>query len=78
MDVLCWRYADIPEVLGHGKGILVQTEDQLATALAEAEADRVLSELQPGAVAAAFGWAWKPVVRRWAADRAMAALRGAR
>ena len=46
--------------------------------LAEAEADRVLSELQPGAVAAAFGWAWKPVVRRWAADRAMAALRGAR
>ncbi len=46
--------------------------------LAEAEADRVLSELKPGAVASAFGWAWKPVVRRWAADRAMAALRGAR
>lgn len=46
--------------------------------LAEREADRVLSELRPGAVAAAFGWAWKPVVRRWAADRALAALRGAR
>ena len=46
--------------------------------LADGEADRVLAELQPGAVAAAFGWAWKPVVRRWAADRALAALRGAR
>ncbi len=46
--------------------------------LADAEAGRVLSELRPGAVAAAFGWAWKPVVRRWAADRALAALRGAR
>ena len=47
-------------------------------ALADAEADRVLSELEPGAVAAAFAWAWKPVVRRWAADRAMTALRSAR
>jgi predicted acylesterase/phospholipase RssA len=46
--------------------------------LVDAEADRVLSELRPGALAAAFGWAWKPVVRRWAADRALAALRGAR
>jgi predicted acylesterase/phospholipase RssA len=47
-------------------------------ALADAEADRVLSELRPGAVAAAFGWAWKPVVRRWAAERALTALRSAR
>ena len=47
-------------------------------ALADAEADRVLSELKPGAVAAAFGWAWKPVVRRWAAERALTALRSAR
>jgi predicted acylesterase/phospholipase RssA len=46
--------------------------------LVEGEADRVLSELRPGPLAAAFGWAWKPVVRRWASDRAMAALRGAR
>jgi predicted acylesterase/phospholipase RssA len=46
--------------------------------LADAEADRVLSEIRPGAVASAFGWAWKPVVRRWAAERAMAALRSAR
>ena len=47
-------------------------------ALADAEADRVLSELEPGAVASAFGWAWKPVVRRWAAERALTALRSAR
>jgi len=46
--------------------------------LVDAEADQVLSELRPGPVAAAFGWAWKPVVRRWAAERALAALRGAR
>ena len=47
-------------------------------ALVDAEADRVLSELRPGAIAAAFGWAWKPVVRRWAAERTMTALRSAR
>ncbi len=46
--------------------------------LVDGEADRVLSELRPGPLAAAFGWAWKPVVRRWASDRTMAALRGAR
>jgi len=46
--------------------------------LVNAEADRVLAELRPGPLAAAFGWAWKPVVRRWAADRALGALRGAR
>lgn len=46
--------------------------------LVDAEADRVLAELKPGPMAAAFGWAWKPVVRRWAADRALGALRGAR
>jgi len=46
--------------------------------LVDAEADRVLSELRPGPIAAAFGWAWKPVVRRWAAERTMTALRGAR
>ncbi len=47
-------------------------------ALVDSEADRILSELRPGPLASAFGWVWKPVVRRWAADRAMAALRGAR
>ena len=47
-------------------------------ALVDSEADRVLSELRPGAVASVFGWAWKPVVRRWVTDRTMAALRGAR
>jgi hypothetical protein len=46
--------------------------------LVDAEADRVLAELRPGPVAGAFGWAWKPVVKRWAAERALAALRGAR
>jgi predicted acylesterase/phospholipase RssA len=46
--------------------------------LADGEAARMLAELKPGPLAAAFGWAWKPVVRRWAADRALAALRGAR
>lgn len=46
-------------------------------ALVEGEADRMLAELRPGPLAAAFGWAWKPVVRRWAADRIMASLRDA-
>lgn len=47
-------------------------------ALVGSEADRVLSELRPGAIASALGWAWKPVVRRWVTERTMAALRGAR
>jgi hypothetical protein len=46
-------------------------------ALVDTEADHVLAELQPGPLAAAFGWAWKPVVRRWARDRVRAALRSA-
>lgn len=47
-------------------------------ALVTGEADRVLAELRPGALASALGWAWKPVVRRWVAERTMQAIRGAR
>jgi hypothetical protein len=46
-------------------------------ALVDGEADRMLAELRPGPLAAVFGWAWKPVVRSWAADRIMASLRQA-
>jgi len=46
--------------------------------LVDGEVERVLAELRPGPVAAAFGWAWKPVIRRWAAERALSSLRGAR
>jgi hypothetical protein len=43
-----------------------------------AEADRWIGEFQPGAVASAFGWAWKPVVRRWITDRSIRAISEAR
>ncbi len=43
-----------------------------------AEADRLIAELEPGAVASLFGWAWKPVVRRWLRDRGMRAISRAR
>jgi len=43
-----------------------------------AEADRWIGEFRPGAVASAFGWAWKPVVRRWITDRGMSAISQAR
>jgi predicted acylesterase/phospholipase RssA len=46
--------------------------------LIDAEADRVLDEIHPGPVASLFGWAWKPVVRRWASERVLAAMRGMR
>jgi len=46
-------------------------------ALIDAEADRALAELRPGPLASAFGWAWKPVVRRWIAQRTTQALRDA-
>ena len=32
-DVLCWNYSRIPDVLGAGRGFLVETEDQLKAAL---------------------------------------------
>lgn len=44
-------------------------------ALIEREADRLLAEIRPGALASLFGWAWKPVIRGWAKDRIVAALR---
>jgi predicted acylesterase/phospholipase RssA len=43
-----------------------------------AEADRLIAEFEPGAVASAFGWAWKPVVRRWITARGMRAISQAR
>ena len=38
-DLHNWRYYRIPEVLGTGRGFLVETEDQLSQALQEARAD---------------------------------------
>jgi predicted acylesterase/phospholipase RssA len=39
------------------------------------EADRVLDKLSPGLLANLFGWAWKPVARRWAARRILDGVR---
>lgn len=39
------------------------------------ESDRVLEELDAGFPANLFGWAWRPLVRRWAGRRIMDALR---
>src|SRR5207244_5132378 len=36
-DVLRWNYSRIPEVLGSGRGFLVETEDQLDAALRSAQ-----------------------------------------
>jgi len=38
-DLLVWRYHRVPEVLGAGRGFMVETEDQLERALQEARAD---------------------------------------
>ncbi len=35
-DILRWQYSRLPEVLGAGKGFIVETEEQLETALAGA------------------------------------------
>jgi hypothetical protein len=42
----------------------------------QAEAGRVVDGLKPGFPASLFGWAWKPVVRRWAGRQIMDGLRG--
>jgi len=39
-DILGWRYAKIPEVLGHGRGYVAATEGAFATAWDAAVADR--------------------------------------
>jgi indolepyruvate decarboxylase len=36
-DILPWNYGNIPEVLGQGKGFVIETEDQLDEALTDAE-----------------------------------------
>ena len=36
-DVWPWQYSRLPEVLGAGRGFVVQTEDELDRALLEAE-----------------------------------------
>jgi indolepyruvate decarboxylase len=35
-DVSVWMYSNIPDVIGAGKGFLVQTEDDLERALTDA------------------------------------------
>ena len=36
-DVWPWRYSRVPEILGAGRGFIVETEAELTDALAEAE-----------------------------------------
>jgi TPP-dependent 2-oxoacid decarboxylase len=36
-DILAWNYYRIPEILGHGRGFVIQTEDQLEASLSAAE-----------------------------------------
>ncbi|HSQ93449.1 MAG TPA: thiamine pyrophosphate-binding protein [Methanoregula sp.] len=45
-DVATWRYHRIPEIIGCGKGFLIQTEKELADALKEAQASKELSLLE--------------------------------
>jgi len=36
-DIQLWKHSKIPEILGSGKGFVVETEDQLDDALSSAE-----------------------------------------
>src|SRR5919108_75039 len=36
-DILPWNYYRIPEIIGHGKGFVIETEDQLEESLSSAE-----------------------------------------
>lgn len=36
-DILPWNYYRIPEIIGHGKGFVIETEDQLQESLSAAE-----------------------------------------
>lgn len=58
-------------------GVPAAARRRLEEALAD-EADRLIAELRPGALAGALGWAWKPVVRRWLTERALRGIAGAR
>ena len=36
-DLLPWNYSQIPDIIGHGKGFVIETEDQLEESLSAAE-----------------------------------------
>jgi predicted acylesterase/phospholipase RssA len=81
-DVVRYRPEDesvyeIEPITPDWSGVPAENRRHLEAAVA-AEADRMIAEFQPGAVASAFGWAWKPVVRRWLTERGMRAISQAR
>ncbi|HEX5500194.1 MAG TPA: thiamine pyrophosphate-dependent enzyme, partial [Thermomicrobiales bacterium] len=44
-DILRWRYAQLPELLGAGRGMMVETDGELARALSAALADKTAFSL---------------------------------
>ena len=81
-DVLKYRPADdevyeAAEISPDWSQVPVDTRRQVEQAVA-AEADRIIAEFRPGALASAFGWAWKPVVRRWITERGIRSIAEAR
>lgn len=77
-DVIRYRPADpsvyeVAEIAPSWNGVPAESRRRVEAAVA-AEADRLIAEFEPGAVASALGWAWKPVVRRWITARGMRAI----
>ncbi len=64
---------DIAEVTPTWVQVPAESRRRVEAAV-EAEADRLIAEFEPGAVASPLGWAWKPVVRRWLTARGMRAI----
>jgi len=77
-DLVKYRPADdadyeVPDISPDWSQVPPDTRRQVEKAVA-AEADRIIAEFRPGAVASAFGWAWKPVVRRWITERGLRSI----
>ncbi len=53
-----------------------EAREKLRRAVA-AEVGAAVEELRPGGLASLFAWAWKPALKRWAADRTLEALENA-
>jgi len=81
-DVVRYRPSDdsvyeVSDLAPEWGQVPAETRRQVEKAVAS-EADRIIAEFKPGAVASAFGWAWKPVVRRWITERGVRSISEAR
>lgn len=81
-DVVSYDPSDDPEyavdALDPDWSMVPVSAKKRLEAVLEAEAEAILRDVRPGGLAGLFGWAWRPVLKRWMVERATRALQEAR